>query len=298
MRQAPSLRGLQAFGAVAQTGNLSTAAELLGITASAVSHRIRGLGDELGRQLLRRTSKGLVLTAAGRRYRGPVEDAFTLLAQATSDLLGPDFSRPLTVSVTSEFGIRWLMPRFERFRKHYADIDIAILSTYELADLASGEADLALRYGAGRWPGLHAEPILQFAVSPVCAPPLLNEIRGLSPAQALARSTLIHDAEDDWETWLDAAGAAGIKPAHALRFADYSMALTAAINGQGIVLGYFGYVETEISAGLLVQPFELKIPVEKGYYLVYPAERLADPRVRSFRDWVAEEIRSQQHQKP
>src|SRR3546814_14475974 len=74
-------------------------------------------------------------------YRGAVEDAFAGLTQATSDLLGPDLSRPLTISLTSEIGLRWLMPRFHRFRVQHPDIDTAILSTYQLADLQAGEAD-------------------------------------------------------------------------------------------------------------------------------------------------------------
>lgn len=75
-RRLPSLRGLQAFEAVARLGNLASAAQALNITPSAVSHRIRGLEQELGVNLLRRTPGGLRLTEAGRRYRGDVEDAF------------------------------------------------------------------------------------------------------------------------------------------------------------------------------------------------------------------------------
>src|SRR3546814_8321147 len=81
MRRLPSLRGIQAFEAVARLGSLSAAADSLGITGSAVSHRIRGLESELGVHLLRRTPRGLILTDAGRRYRGAVEDAFAGLTQ-------------------------------------------------------------------------------------------------------------------------------------------------------------------------------------------------------------------------
>src|SRR3546814_5357054 len=94
-----TLKGIQAFEAVALLGSLSAAADSLGITGSAVIHRIRGLESELGVHLLRRTPRGLILTDAGRRYRGAVEDAFACLTQATSDLLGPDLSRPLTISL-------------------------------------------------------------------------------------------------------------------------------------------------------------------------------------------------------
>lgn len=289
MRRLPSLRGIQAFEAVARLGSLAAAADSLGITGSAVSHRIRGLESELGVHLLRRSPRGLTLTDAGRRYRGAVEDAFASLAQATSDLLGPDLSRPLTISLTSEIGLRWLMPRFHRFRAQHPDIDTAILSTYQVADLQAGEADLALRYGGGHWQGVEAEAILEFSVSPVCSPAVKDEIAGLATAEALAALTFIREDYDDWDLWLKEAGLAGFNPSRQLRFIDYSMAVTAAVNGHGILLGYSGYVDTEVAAGSLVYPFALSVPTGKGYYLVYRRERLADPRVQAFRDWVMSE---------
>ena len=163
MRRIPSLRGLEAFGAVARAGNLAGAADSIGITPSAVSHRIRGLEEELGVQLLQRLPKGLALTEAGHRYRVGVEDAFALLARATADLLGPDLSRPLTISLTSEIGIRWLMPRFHRFRAQHPDIDVAILSTYELANLVGRRG----RPGPALWRGTVAR-LEGRADPPVC----------------------------------------------------------------------------------------------------------------------------------
>ena len=289
MRRLPSLRGIQAFEAVARLGNLAAAADALGITASAVSHRLRGLERELGVHLLHRTPRGLTLTEAGRRYHGAVEAAFAGLAQATADLLGPDLSRPLTISLTSEIGLRWLMPRFHRFRAQHPDIDTALLSTYEVADLQAGEADLALRYGGGRWPGVEAEAILTFSVSPVCAPAVKQSIAGLPLSDALAAVTFIREDYDDWKLWLEAAGLSGFKPARELQFRDYSMAVTAAVSGHGLLLGYSGYVDAEVKAGQLVHPYELNVPTGKGYYLVYRKERLADPRVEAFRAWVMAE---------
>jgi LysR family transcriptional regulator, glycine cleavage system transcriptional activator len=289
MRRLPSLRGIQAFEAVARLGNLAAAADVLGISPSAVSHRIRGLERELGVHLLRRSPRGLVLTEAGSRYRGAVEAAFAGLAQATTDLLGPDLSRPLTISLTSEFGLRWLMPRFHRFRAQHPDVDTAVLSTYHLVDLQAGEADLALRHGAGRWPGVEAEPILPFVVSPVCAPAVQAAIAGQSPADALAGQTIIGEDSDDWDVWLKEAGLSDFVPSRELRFADYSMAAAAAVDGHGILLGYSGYIDVEVAAGQLVYPFELSVSTGKGYHLVYRKERLGDPRVRAFRDWVMAE---------
>jgi LysR family glycine cleavage system transcriptional activator len=288
MRRIPSLRGLQAFDSVARSGSLAAAASAINITPSAVSHRLHGLEEELGVLLLRRTPKGLALTDEGRRYRAAVSQAFELIAKATDDLLGPDLSRPLTISMTSGFGMLWLMPRFHRFSAKHPEIEVAVLSSYRVFDLLAGEADIALRYGMGPWPGLRAETMLRFSASPLCAPRLMESIRDFSVGEALARSTLIHSAGDDWDDWLKAAGVHGIKPARRLRL-DFPMALAAAIDAQGIVLGYSGYVEKEIASGLLVRPFDLTIPVKRSYHLVYAEERLRDPRVRAFRDWVMAE---------
>jgi LysR family transcriptional regulator, glycine cleavage system transcriptional activator len=286
----PSLRGLQAFEAVARLGTLAAAAEILGITASAVSHRIRGLESELGVALLQRAPRGLSLSAAGRRYHVGVAAAFAGLAEATSELRGPDFSRPLTISLTSEIGLRWLMPRFHRFRAQHPDINTALLSTYDVADLQAGEADLALRYGQGRWAGVEVEPILEFAVSPACSPAVQQQIAGAPPAEALATQTLIRSDYDEWDLWFAVAGLQNVKPRRQLSILDYSMCIAAAVAGQGILLGYSGYVDAELAAGLLVRPFELSVDTGNGYYLVYPKERLADPRVRAFRDWVLSEV--------
>lgn len=290
MRRLPSLRGLQAFEAVARTGNLTRAAETLGITVSAVSHRIRGLEDELGVPLLKRQSRGLALTEAGARYRAPVEEAFRRLAQATADLLGPDLSRPLTISLYSEFGLRWLMPRLHRFRAAYPDMDFSILSGPQLADLVAGEADLAVRYGRGQWPGLEVEPLLMFSVTPLCAPSLRGGLGAQPTAEALARQTLLRVYHDDWDIWLEAAGVPPFRPAREFFFGNYSMATQAAINGEGLLLGYSEYAAPELSAGTLVQPFEPMVVTGMGYHLVYLKERLADPRVRAFRDWVVGEV--------
>lgn len=292
VRRLPSLRGLQAFEAVARLGSLAAAADSLGITGSAVSHRIRGLEKELGVPLLQRSPRGLSLTAAGSRYREGVAGAFADLTRATADLLAPDFSRPLTISLTSEIGLRWLMPRFHRFRARHPDIDTAILSTYEVVDLQAGQADVALRYGVGDWAGVEVEPILKFSVSPICSPAEYERIAGLSPREALTAQTLISEDFDDWALWLKAAGIGDFEPRRNLQFRDYSMAVAAAVAGQGIVLGYSGYVDAEVAAGLLVRPFDLNVSTGKGYYLVYLSERLADPRVRAFLDWVMSETES------
>lgn len=299
MSRLPSLRGLQAFEAAVRSGSLSAAADLLGITPSAVSHRIRGLEDELGVSLFDRAPHGLHLTDAGQQYRVDVEHAFGRLRKATTELLSAKSRVPLRISVTSEIGSRWLMPRFHRFRALWPDIDTAILSTKLPADLVAGAADVALQYGEGQWSGLEAEQILSFSVSPVCTPSILDGLCSGDKIALFRECTIIRETnheDDDWNIWLDAAGISELRPPHELRFADYSMAIAAALDGQGIALGYTHYIENEIRDGRLVQPFDLRVPTKNGYFLLYEKSKLSDHRVRAFRDWViAESVAEKAH---
>ena len=289
MARLPSLRGLQAFDAVARSGTLAAAADTLAITPSAVSHRIRGLEEDLGVRLLDRRPKGLELTETGRRYWTSVEQAFATLEKATDDIRGPDLTRPLTVSLTSEMGLLWLMPRFSRFRAAHPDIDIALLNTYRVVDLVAGEADMALRYGYGDWPGTIAEPLLHYAVMPVCAPSVMAVIDGLSVREAFDNATTIVSPDGDWDAWFSAAGLPDYAPPRQISFLDYAMGFAAALSGEGILLGYSGYVDDRIASGDLVKPFDLEVSVPKRYHIVYPEDGLADPRAQAFRDWLISE---------
>src|SRR3546814_20464818 len=82
MRRLPSLRGIQAFEAVARLGSLSAADDCLGITCRAVRHPIRGLESEFGVLPLRRTPPRLILNHAGRHLRAAGGDRFRALHPA------------------------------------------------------------------------------------------------------------------------------------------------------------------------------------------------------------------------
>jgi LysR family glycine cleavage system transcriptional activator len=131
--------------------------------------------------------------------------------------------------------------------------------------------------------------ILEFTISPVCAPAVNDGIADLAPHDAVLSQTLIYEEYDEWALWLAAAGIDSFKQPRRLGFRDYSMAVAAAVAGQGILFDYSSYIDTELQAGLLVRPFDLQVPIGKGYHLVYRKEWLADPHVRALRDGIMAE---------
>jgi LysR family transcriptional regulator, glycine cleavage system transcriptional activator len=166
----------------------------------------------------------------------------------------------------------------------------------QLADFASGEVDLAIRYGTGRYPGLVSEQILGESVIPVCSPKLLECADPLRSPADIPFHTLLHDDSPDedescptWEMWLNAAGVQGMDVTRGPRFDQSSMVLEAAALGRGVALAKSALAAIDLAEGRVVKPFELSFPVEFAYYVVYPESKTVMPKVEVFIRWLKEE---------
>jgi LysR family glycine cleavage system transcriptional activator len=130
-------------------------------------------------------------------------------------------------------------------------------------------------------------------VSPVCAPEYRDRMGGLSSPDELARCQLIHEIgmNTTWERWFSMMGL----PYARTRGPGYtlgSMSIEAAIRGEGVALGRSVLVAEDFAAGRLVSLFpQAKLDVEWGYDLVYRVGNQDDPKVRAFRNWIADEVR-------
>jgi LysR family glycine cleavage system transcriptional activator len=119
------------------------------------------------------------------------------------------------------------------------------------------------------------------------------------PLTDLRDHTLLHvqwrtedDAAPSWRMWLRAAGIGGVDAERGPRFSLDSMALEAAIAGQGVALASAVLVEGDLAAGRLVRPFppSASQATAFSYYLVYPEAKADGPKVVAFRDWVLGEV--------
>jgi LysR family glycine cleavage system transcriptional activator len=103
----------------------------------------------------------------------------------------------------------------------------------------------------------------------------------------------------NWETWLDAANLRDSSHGRIVRFVHSSLAIQAAIEGQGIALGDSTLIADDLAAGTLIKPFELvlKGPPQFAYFLVSPRGLATDAIQSVFRDWLLREIATQQSPK-
>ena len=297
-RPLPPLNALKAFEAAARHLSFTKAAAELNVTPAAVSHQVKGLEDLLGLRLFRRRTRALYLTDAGQAALPLLGEGFDRLAEAVEQMRAFCESGVLTISVSPSFGAMWLVPRLERFRARHPEIEIRIDGTDRRVDLARDEADVALRYGPGGYDGLRVERLFGQLNTPVCSPALLRGKKALRRPKDLRHQTLLHidwkDAEASWRMWLLAAGLDDIDPTRGPRFTLESMAVQAALDGQGVALVGDKLVADELAAGRLLRPFDpsLSTPLSFSYYLLSREESAELPKVAAFRDWLLEEARA------
>jgi LysR family glycine cleavage system transcriptional activator len=302
LRRLPSLGGLKTFEAAARHLSFTRAAEELGVTPAAVSYQIRGLEEQLEVALFIRSTRAMQLTEGGSLLIAAMTQAFDGIAQAVARLKELNGRPRLTITTGPSFAAKWLVPRLHRFLLQNSSADVRVEVSQEIAELGRTGIDVAIRFGHGNYPQMRVDRLFDEVISPVCSPKLAAGNPPLKQPKDLRNHTLIHvdwQAEGatwpDWRMWMLAAGIASDEPLRALHFSQTSLAVQAAIDGQGVALSESTLVADDITAGRLMHPFDVSIrgPAPLAYYLVSPQgsrSALAD----AFRDWIIAEARQMQ----
>jgi LysR family glycine cleavage system transcriptional activator len=288
-RRLPAMQALRAFEAAARERSLTKAAAALSLTHGAISHQIKALERELGVALVERAGRGIRLTDDGERFASRVRSAFAELAAALDDIAARANPRQLRVSVVPSFAARWLLPRIGRFLAAHPDVDLDVRAAIAYIDFRHDDADMAIRYGEGSWPGVAAEHLFDDTFFPVCSPRLASGRLPARPAD-LAKYTLLRAEDEPWKPWLEAAGLDWPEPARGPIFNDSSHMIQAAAEGQGIALARRSLLGNDIVNGVLVRLFDVEVAAPRRFYLVYPPRTAGSPKLALFRQWLREEI--------
>jgi len=292
-RRLPPLNALRAFEAAARNLSFTRAAQEMNVTQAAISHQIKGLEDHLGLPLFRRLNRALMLTEEGQTLFPAVRDAFDGLAEATARLHARESGGTLTVSTLPSFAVKWLVPRMSHFQDRHPGIDLRISAKEYLVDFTRDGIDVAIRFGRGTWPGVRAEWLADEALTPVCSPGLLPDLRR---PEDLTQATLLHEdmlplgTFPTWDTWLEAAGVEGVDASRGPRFSHTHLMLQAAMDGRGVALGQMVFVADDLASGRLVAPFSFLLPSGFSYYVVCAPAAADRPKIRAFREWAMAEM--------
>ncbi len=296
-RNLPALNLLATFEVAARHLSFTEAATELCITQSAVSRQIKALEEQLGVPLFQRLHRALELTPEGQKLLTTVmlniKDLQTCIAEIRADHNIPQITAATSVS----FAYFWLMPRLAKFSEAYPEVDIRILATDQAIDPSKESADIAVHYGDGKWPELNADLLFGERVYPVCSPAYLKTAGDLNLPSDLLDQTLLHLHGGgtiwggvDWPTLLKANGVDGQPARRGIRINNYPMIIQAVLAGRGVALGWSYITDEMVAQGLLVNPLDISLETENGYYLVASRETTQADYVNAFRQWILAEV--------
>jgi DNA-binding transcriptional LysR family regulator len=281
------LLGLRVFSVTAQSMSVTKAAKELHVTPGAVSQQLGKLEQLLNVDLFVREHRRLSLTPEGNALALQMLACFHQMKRALDEIAPQPTPNSLRLKLMPSLAIRWLLPRLMSFYAAHPDIQLDIATVPRVEDANFEQADFAVRLGTGQWDDAEADLLFGDALIPVCTPTLAARLK--QPAD-LARETLLHSMmrPDGWDIWLAAQGVHDIAAAKGPRFANAALAYQAAIEGLGVAIAQYPYVEADLAAGRLVSPFPLPVGTDQGYYLVCAKRRANQPMIRMFRKWIQE----------
>ncbi|HLI10294.1 MAG TPA: transcriptional regulator GcvA [Alphaproteobacteria bacterium] len=291
----PPPNSILAFEAAARHQSFTRAARELNVTQTAVSRQIKTLEDHLGLAVFRRARRAVQLTSEGKRLHEAVMAGLDHIAEIIAELQKTRARPHLTVATTVAFSSFWLIRRIPDFRARFPEIELRIITSDADLDLLAEEIDVAVKYGNGKWPGLSATRLFAAEVFPVCSASLLDAIPIHTPADLLKAPLLELEALDtswlDWADWLREVGLSAKRLRRLLTFNNLPLLMQAAVDGQGVALGWTPYVTELLARGKLVRPIETVVRPSNAYYLVRPLGS-ENPNSAIFSDWISEQATS------
>lgn len=289
MRRLPSMQTLRAFEAAARHESYSAAAQELGLTHGAISHRIRELEAQLGVTLFRRTGRTMTPTRETVTLLAQVREALGLLQRALPDVAHSTPGR-LVISVHPSLATRWLVPRIGSFLRAAPDLSVEVRSVADLGEFLSHGVDIAIRYGSGTWGNATGERIAGEVLFPVCSPAYRDAHRIRKPGD-LRRCRLLRHAWQAWQPWLRAARVTMKEPTGNLTLSDTAMLLEAAAAGEGVALSRSLFAADDLACGRLVRLFDVEVDDAFAYYLTWHLGAPLSRAGEAFRDWLRSNIR-------
>lgn len=285
-RRLPSLNGLRAFESAGRSLNFRLAAEELGVTHGAIAQHIRALEADLGHQLFERLPRSLALTDVGREYLVEVTRAFELLTQATAVARGDPHH--VIINVTPSFAARWLLPHLQEFRKACPEIELNILATGHTPDFRATNVDLAVRDGSAPFgAGIKSEMLFERKLVAVASPAVVSNLGLPKSVDDLSRFVLLHDMENEWPDFLlHAYGTRHVTVEQNITFNLATLAIDAALAGQGIAVASRLYVQRDLDSGRLVQVIDTVLDSGRDYHVLLPSRSKNHRAAKAVWDWL------------
>lgn len=283
----PPMTTLVAFEAASRHGSFKTAAAELNVTPGAVSHQIKALESELGVALFERVHRGVMLTEEGQDLFTAVQGAFQGMSRSLAQIKRSETERALTVAATTAVSALWLTPRITRFWRERPDIRVNQVVSDTRVE-GSGP-DLIIEYGKATGRIGATRKLFTDVLVPLAAPDFVAS-RPMPELAALAAMPLIHMTAPNttwttWKHWFAALGYDG-PLARGTRVNNYMIALQAAQDGVGVVLGWKRLVAPFLEDGSLAVFGGYELPAPSSFYITRSPKSAGEESVDLLERWL------------
>ncbi len=269
---------LRAFEAAARHGQISRAADELGVTHGAVSRHVSHLEDFVGVPLFEGARNRPKLTEEGRVFGLALTSAFDQIEDALRSI-GRGNGDILDVACLSTFAMRWLIPRLHEFTTRHPRYDVRLATDNRQQQIPVDVRILVVPP--------HAElpkscvPLFTEKLALVVAPSLVSDrVEDMLTLPRLETRTRPHV----WQEWIEATVEGDAFDPTATRIFDhYHMTIEAALNSLGMAIAPWHLVAGEIASGRLAAPFGT---VDSKYVYAVDAPRPNKAKTRDFVNWL------------
>lgn len=296
-----ALDSLRIFVITQRKGSLSAAARSLSLSPATISRRISALEEELGVQLVDRTSRNFKVTEAGQAFLGRAEGVLEAMAEA-EEAARQSRQAPegrLRIHSRTQIGLRVIAPLLPRFAQRYPDIQVEIELSEHPVNLVEQDFDVDIRTGESSDSGfvikrllssdevLVASPSFAKTHSRIRHPTDLPKVRCLTYRREREATTWKYVDEQEQQQELTIQGVLSSNNGELLRLA--------AMGGMGIALLSEPTVRSCIQDGTLVRLLpDYRFAVRgfsNGIFAVFRQSRTLPLKVRAFVDFIADELR-------
>ena len=286
----PPIQCLLTFEALARLRSVTQASEELCVTPSAVSHRVRQLEQIIGTKLFGRAD--FSLTTEGSEYLAHVREGLSTLQKfpSSSSRAAPG-KRKLRLALTPTFARSVVIPRLREFTEAYPEIDLTMQVSIPLLDVVAEDADLTVRFGAGRYADLEYVCLAKDVVTPMASPAFVREHGPFEVAQDLASQPLLRSPLEPWRTWFAAHRLDWPEPVDGSQFNDIGLMCDAAAAGMGIALVRLKLGAPWLENGSLVrlgssEVFTGNVPSPHAHYLCWRTGMMDRWECAAFAEWL------------
>ncbi len=281
---------LTAFEAVARHLNFTRAASELNVQQPSVSRRVAELEAELGVKLLVRKRPAATLTTEGDLLFKAISGGVAQVTDAMNHIKAQPDRNVVVVNTTIGFASCYLMQRLAEFRLKHPDIAVELVSRDQNEAYRSTHADVLIVFDEPKnLPTSQTACIFSEKLIPVGNPnvfrPVGDDMEVLSRSELLHLSSGVH--AHDWDIYFKGTGASSSAPNSEQRFTSFMVYLQAALNGDGVILGWEALLQNLLDQRQLIRLTKRAVQTERGYFACLTDRAANSPSAVTFWRWVS-----------